>query len=170
MPLLLSVIDFAPYKELSLNIDDSTRIHPYIKQAQQFDLKPLLGEEFYKDLTDNSTSTPNSLLLTGGGYTHQNKNYEFSGLKAALVFYAYARIIENQNIQVTRFGVVYKNNADVSERVDEKTLQRLVQQTRNQARVYWDECELFLNRNSIDYPLWLKKSSNKSRINITAIG
>ena len=170
MPLLLSAIDFAPYKELSLNIDDSTRIDPYIKQAQQFDLKPLLDEEFYKDLTDNSSTAPNSLLLIGGGYNHQNKSYEFSGLKAALVFYAYARIIENQNIHVTRFGVVYKNNADVSKRVDEKTLQRLVQQARNQAKVYWDECELFLNRSSTNYPLWLKKPTSKSRINITAIG
>jgi prephenate dehydratase len=87
-----------------------------------------------------------------------------------LAYYAYARIIENQNIHVTRFGVVFKNNADVSERVDEKTLQRLILQTRNQARAYWDECQLFLNRKSASYPLWANQPNTKPRINISAVG
>ncbi|UPT66887.1 MAG: hypothetical protein M0D57_21070 [Sphingobacteriales bacterium JAD_PAG50586_3] len=170
MPQLISVTDFAAYKELSVNIDDTTRINPYILQAQQFDLKPLVGEVFYKDIIDNPTSTENSLLLTGGAYAYQNKSYEFSGLKSALVYFAYARLLENQNINVTRFGVVFKNNADVSERVDEKTLQRLILQARNQARAYWDECEVFLNRQSTDFPLWSKAPITKPRINISAIG
>jgi hypothetical protein len=170
MPQLLLVTDFATYKELSVNIDDTTRINPYILQAQQFDLKPLVGEVFYKDILDNPTSAENTLLLNGGAYSYQNKNYEFSGLKIVLAYYAYARIIENQNIHVTRFGVVFKNNADVSERVDEKTLQRLILQTRNQARAYWDECHLFLNRKSISYPLWANQPNTKPRINISAVG
>jgi hypothetical protein len=170
MPQLISATDFATYKELSVNIDDTTRINPYILQAQQFDLKLLVGEVFYKDILDNPTSTENALLLNEGSYTHQNKSYEFFGLKSALVYYAYARLLENQNINVTRFGVVFKNNADVSERVDEKTLQRLIQQARGQARAYWDDCEVFLNRKSADYPLWNKAPTTKPRINISAIG
>jgi hypothetical protein len=170
MPQLLLATDFATYKELSLNIDDATRINPYILQAQQFDLKPLLGEQFYKYILDNPATEEIQLLLSGGGYDYQNTNYEFSGLKIVMAYYAYARIIENQNIHVTRFGVVFKNNADVSERVDEKTLQRLILQTRNQARAYWDECLLFLNRKSTAYPLWANHSATKPRVNISAVG
>ena len=170
MPQLISVIDFATYKELSVNIDDTTRINPYILQAQQFDLKPLVGEVFYKSIIDNPTTAETALLLSGGEYIYQNKSYEFSGLKSVLVYHTYARLLENQNINVTRFGVVFKNNADVSERVDEKTLQRLIQQARNQARAYWDECTVFLNRQSANYPLWNKVPTTKPRINISAIG
>lgn len=171
MPLLLSATDFAPYKELSSNLDDGVRLHPYIAQAQQFDLKPLIGELFYKNLVDNQDSTPHTLLLAGGGYGFDGNTYEFSGLKAVLVFFAYARFLENQNINITRFGVVYKNNSDVSERVDEKTLQRLINQAREQALAYWAECVMFLNRKRSSYPFWKGRvDAAKQGLRITAVG
>lgn len=170
MPLLLTATDFAPYRELSPNIDDATRLNPYIAQAQQFDLKPLLGELFYQNLTDNPATTENALLLSGGSYTYNGNTYCFAGLKAALVFYAYSRFIDNQNVNITRFGVVYKNNPEVSERVDEKTLQRLVLQARDQAMGYWIECEQFLKRNPSQYPLWKGHVNQPKAFTISAIG
>lgn len=170
MTLLTSATDFAAYRELSVNIDDAARINPYIAQAQQFDVKPLLGELLFKDLIDNPTTTENELLLSGGSYTYQSANYDFAGLKAVIIFFAYARFLENQNINITRFGIVFKNNADVSERVDEKTLQRLVQQSRNQAQAYWDECGKYLQRNAGLYPLWQKPNSSPGNISISAVG
>jgi hypothetical protein len=151
---LITFSDFEPYRELTGNLDVTERLTPYITQAQNFDLKPLMGNQFYVDVVNNPASTENVLLLDGGDYVYNNNTYTFTGLKAVIVMFAYARFLQNQNINVTRFGIVFKNNNDVSERVDTKTLQFAVTNAKDQAISYWNECIEFLCNNSTDYPLW----------------
>jgi hypothetical protein len=169
--MLISQTDFVNYRELTANLDYTDRLDPFIRQAQQFDIKQLLGEKFYADLTANPATTANAKLLNGGTYTDGGYTYEFTGLKAALVMFTYARLIQNQNVSVTRFGVVFKNNGDVSERVDEKTLQRLTSNARDQAVAYWKECEVFICRNDADYPLYCHTSSvRKGGLTLSGVG
>lgn len=151
---LITFNDFEPYRELTGNLDVNERLNPYINQAQIFDLKELMGNQFYTDLVNNSSDTNYQDLLNGGDYTYNNLVYSFTGLKAVIVMFAYARLLANQNINVTRFGVVFKNNNDVSDRVDTKTLQAAISNAKEQAKAYWNECTEFLCNNSTDYPLW----------------
>lgn len=151
---LITFNDFEPYRELTGNLDVTERLTPYINQAQQFDLKELMGNQFYTDLVNNSSDANYQTLLEGGDYTYNNLTYSFTGLKAVIVMFAYARFLANQNINVTRFGVVFKNNNDVSERVDQKTLQAAISNAKEQGKAYWNECVDFLYHNYTDYPLW----------------
>ena len=171
---LITTADFADYKDISSNIDSAARVDPYILNAERLDLKPLLGERFFADLIANPNTTANALLLDGGDYTYNSNDYNFAGLKAVLVYYSYARFLENQNVNVTRFGVVHKNNPDVSERVDDKTLMRHVSNAREIAKSYFAEVDLFIIRNSTDYPLYHKcyayNESAGAGVRITAVG
>lgn len=170
--MLITQADFPPYREITANLEYTERLNPYIAQAQQFDIKALLGEKFYANLIANPATTANAKLLNGGSYAVDNYTYEFTGLKAVLVMYSYARFLQNQNVNVTRFGVVFKNNNDVSDRVDEKTMQRIMTNAREQAQAYWQECELFICRNSTDYPLYCQtgQSVNKGGPRISGVG
>lgn len=171
---LIQFSDFAPYKDISPNIDSASRIEPYINNAQLLDIKPLLGSVFYADIVANPTTTDNAFLLNGGTYTWGNYTYTFAGLKAVLVYFAYARFIQNQQINVTRFGVVYKNNSDVSERVERSAITGLANEAKEIAKAYFEECELYLSRNPQLFPLWRVSGTdntyNHSGIIISAVG
>ena len=171
---LITFSDFEPYRELTGNLDVTERLNPYITQAQNFDLKQLMGNQFYTDLVNNSSDQNYQDLLNGGDYVYNNLTYSFTGLKAVIVMFAYARFLANQNINVTRFGVVFKNNNDVSERVDTKTLQAAISNAKEQAIAYWNECEEFLCNNSTDYPLWgddpVVTGRKKGGVVITGVG
>jgi hypothetical protein len=151
---LITFNDFEPYRELTGNLDVTERLTPYINQAQIFDIKELMGNQFYTDLVNNYADANYQALLNGGEYTYNNLTYSFTGLKAVIVMFAYARFLANQNINVTRFGVVFKNNSDVSDRVDTKTLQAAISNAKEQGKAYWNECTEFLCNKSTDYPLW----------------
>lgn len=169
MNLLISPSNFAQYRQLSASIDASARLEPYIRQAQELDLLPLLGNALFTHIVNNPTTPENTALLDGGPYTHNSQHLTHFGLRAALVFFAYARFIEAQNISITRFGVVYKANTDVSERIDTATLQHLISQTREQAQAYFNITQQFLEANLGDYPLY-KSTNSPQRTNITPVG
>ena len=54
-----------------------------------FDLKGLVCESFFQDLTNETPVRDYTLLLEGGSYTFEGKKYEFAGLKAVLSYFAY---------------------------------------------------------------------------------
>lgn len=153
---LITVADFAPYRALNLNQVQARVLDPFIAEAQEFDLKPLLGSAFYKDIVDNIGDTKYQELLKGKTYTNdRDETVEFQGLTAALVYYTYARYVENKPIVDTKHGVVRKKT-NFSEPVDDKTLARKVGQARSGGVSYWRDVEDFLNINAnrTVYPLW----------------
>jgi hypothetical protein len=48
--LLITKTDFAPYRNLTVNLDDTKRLEPFILEAQRIDLINLLGKRLYFDL------------------------------------------------------------------------------------------------------------------------
>lgn len=89
-----------------------------IEEAEIMDLRPRLGTALYNALSEERCEA----LLEGGTYTDEcGKLRSFVGLKRALAYYAYARIVKMAGIVVTRFGVVkkeeeYSENAQLNER------------------------------------------------------
>ena len=83
-------------------IDDSKATR-FIVEAEEMDVRPVLGDKMLAYIRDNVAQVSN--LLNGTTYTYNGQTYTFSGLKKAVAYYTYARLIVGGDIEVTRSGV-----------------------------------------------------------------
>ena len=143
--------DVRKVRPIAENVKDCKRIEPYIREVEQLDVMPAIGVSLYKQITQDNFTTylktnGNIPILTNNGdkiiltefqwnkfingdyYTYCNcscnseEKYS-AGLIAAISYLAYARMLPNQPLNVTAFGIVQKTTT-LSEPVDEKTLFR----------------------------------------------
>ena len=173
--LLISEADINLYRTISPSVETAKRIVPFVQEAQELDLRPLVGDVFYSELLLQGTGVP---LLEGEYYTDLNgHSIWFEGLRAPLAHWAYARFLENQQITVTSHSVVVKDNP-YSTPIDSKTLSQRVVQVRSSAHAYWLQVEKYLsvkksqNPTTLPFSLYTGIESAKSfesGIRITAI-
>jgi hypothetical protein len=164
MPLLDLLIDkgiINNYAQLALNIEDRF-LQPHIRAAQNIDIEPLLGNEFYYDMVQNRDNDNYKALLNGGNYTYQNRTYYFDGLRAAIACYAYARYAQNANVVSTPFGMQTKSAQEYATTASNKDVQGVCNEKRNEGLKYLSDCLLFLNRNESTYPLWRNEACGSS--------
>lgn len=81
-----------------------------IEEAQLLDIKPAIGDALYLRLF-NPADADAQLLWQGGQYTCGCGSRVFAGLRKALLYYAYARIVRASGGVVTRFDYVVKRDA-----------------------------------------------------------
>lgn len=162
MTQLITISDFTPYKAISANLNAVKKLDPFILEAQQFDLKKLMGNAFYLAFLDDFTASPPlalySDLFNGSTFLQGTKTLRHEGLKAVLCYLSYARYVLNSNVEATAFGTVKKITAE-SEHVDEKTIIRLYNQATEGAMQYWEDVKKYLNVQ--DYDLWTNCSDDK---------
>lgn len=123
--MIITVNDIRTYRQVARNIDDS-RVEIYIREAESLDILPAIGAEEYDRLSaetpDPALSDDEQLLLSGGTYEDEaGVKRRFEGLKAALAYFAYARFVRNHQLNVTPFGVVYKDG-DESTQTDTRAI------------------------------------------------
>jgi hypothetical protein len=157
MTPLITINDIRARKSISLNVNEVAQLTPQILEAQDFDLRPFMGDEFYFALVDDIKASPSLTvyadLWNGCTYTFGGRQYTQEGLKTYLVYASYARYVANASTIATATGLVGKNN-QYSEPVTDKTIARITEQTRSGSQVYLNRVTDFLNRNRTDYPLW----------------
>lgn len=158
--LLISKADFVPYVELSANLDAVKKLNTHIEHAQEFDLRPLIGDLLYYDLLKNSTDQKYLDLLNGKEYQVSGVDFSFKGLVPVIVHYATARLIPNLNSMVSATGFVSKLN-DLSNPVEPKEISRAVTMYESLANGYWQKAKSFLDIHFLTYTLW--ERSNCSR-------
>jgi hypothetical protein len=174
MSLLISISDFEGFPAISVNTNVVKKLNPYIKEAQELDLLPILGQELYWALMEDFEASPSlatySDLFNGSEYTLNGRTYKHQGLKPALIYFTYARYRMNANEEETATGLVIKNNP-YSEPASEKSIARRVDQARSAAFAYMEPVIKFLNDNEEDYPLWRNtcKQVNKRSTRISGI-
>ena len=111
MRLLVNKQECSKYLSVSL-FRKEEEFNRFIREAQMFDLKGLVCESFFQDLTSETPVRDYTLLLEGGSYTFEGKKYEFAGLKAVLSYFAYARYIFVGHQVDTPMGIKVKENQD----------------------------------------------------------
>lgn len=161
-PLLLTKDDFRDYRDITLNADD-TRINQSIREAQMDEMQQFLGDELYLAIMKAWTGTdfpagPYADLWNGVDYTYQGKQIRFHGLQPAIALYAYARMLDNIQLNVTRAGAVTFVN-DESEATAQAQITTKVKSARSQALVYLARADKFLNAKRADYPEYQGKDS-----------
>lgn len=138
----------------------SERVTPYMKEAQQIDLKELLGDALYLDFmtkfddsNQGATYTAYQELLKGKIYMYGGRSIEHPGLIGFLAYSALAHFFANNQINATSFGIVQKD-WEGSTPVDAATLRQTITELRSNALAFKADIEKFLSANSVTYPLY----------------
>ena len=128
---------------------------------------------FFIDILNFEYANKYAERLSGGDYeTSRVANRYFYGLKKALCYYAYARLMKNGDYNVDRFGTSmkqgeYSSNAAYKEKVTAYNDAFAV------GDVYLKECVIYLKENKDKYPLYNgmgKITSNRIRYKMVGEG
>lgn len=154
--LLITVDDIKQYRPVSL---DQKRCDPFILEAQENDLRTILNDALYLDFVEKVFDTSDAMyshyqnLLLGCNYNLNGKTINFPGIKPMLCYYTLSRIITNNQINITAYGVVQKV-IDESTPIDSATLKMLVTELRSVAISYQSRLVEFLENNKNIYQLY----------------
>lgn len=170
---LLTLQDIQEYKPMSNNIGFDKKVEPFIKEAQYFDLRPILGDELYlavKNEVENPPFVNYEDLWNGSEYLCGDITYINPGLKAVLVYQSYARFLTKADTNSTAYDMVRKENK-YSQGISDKKQAELVAQSMSGARGLEFEVLNFLKRNSSDYPLFrcTPEKGTTGRTRITSV-
>lgn len=154
----------------------SERVDGFIDEAEMMSVKPIIGDALYLDLLDN-IDTPceaYNLLLGGGKYTSSDGQTKvLRGLRVATAYYAYARVVKNNAINVTSFGTVFKSD-EHSQNIDNKQILRIYDDAINYGNLMMNEVLALLVDKPVDYPLYISApvtpQQSSRRVSVTSIG
>lgn len=86
-------------------IDDDKAVR-FIVEAEDLDVRPVLGDRLFLYIYENQSDIEVvNNILNGTVYKYNGNTYLFYGLKTAIAYYAYARLIVGGDIEVTRSGL-----------------------------------------------------------------
>ncbi|RKR84911.1 hypothetical protein BDD43_5164 [Mucilaginibacter gracilis] len=170
-PLLITKQDFAAYRNLTVNMDDSKRLEPFILEAQRLDLCRMLGKRLYFDMIKYLTSyaagiaaqtdmapyqpTADELwfqkLLNGTTYNYTWPDQStttkiYAGLKPVLVYLSFARFVRSDNVRSTQSGFV-KKTVDFSVQISDKEIQAVASRAEADANAFFTATEDFMADN-----------------------
>lgn len=160
MAQLITKAQAMAFLQIAVGVSDS-EYNNFIEQAQEFDLKELVCEEFYNDLLKNKSEPKYALLISGGDYEYEGKTYSFKGLVGVLAYFSYARFQLDSPAVSTSHGMVFKTTPN-SQPVPLEERRNTYYQKRAQANTLFKDVTNFIERNIQDYPLWNSCSSGCS--------
>lgn len=149
-------------RDVTANLD-AEEFDPYIVEAEEIDIKVILGNALFTDLVNNLTSSdPDyAFLLAGGTYTEGGYTYEMKGLKYVLQYYAWSRYLDNPYIH-TVSGLT-SHSDEFGTKPDANELKKIADNVRSSAWNFMRDVTDYLNRKATGFPLWSCDSQgNKS--------
>lgn len=160
---LVTKTDLDGYKYIADSVKNHATWPQFVSEAQLLDVKSWLSDALLFEIIGQAKSLPptisaaNETLLNGGTYSYGGKTFYFQGLKACIIYYAFARFTNRTPFNYTSAGIVVKES-DFSTPVTDKVVQRLETESRLTADAIKCEIITYLNRNSDLYPLWAGKA------------
>jgi hypothetical protein len=136
----------------------------FINEAQEFDFKPLVQEDFYFDLLDKKADVAWKKLIDGGSYEHNGRTYSFQGIATVLSYFSYSRFVMNSSAVSTTHGMVVKTTPNSTPLILEER-KNLWYKKREEANLMMVDVVKFIERNSTDYPSWNESKSCVSKSN-----
>lgn len=132
----------------------SDKIESYIREAENMDVRPALGDALFLDI--KAEPDKYQLLLSGGEYEAKCGGKRLLvGLKSAMAYYSYARLVKNGDGNVTRFGYVNKDD-EYSSRPELREKLQAYNDAFDVASRYMKECVDYLNENQDKFTLFRK--------------
>jgi len=138
---------------------DGVRWEPFCLESQDLDLRPIMGDSLYYDFMTKfySTGDPSysiyQTLLNGLSYTYNGQTIYYDGLKPLVVYNTLARFVQNNPVNITRFGVVTKI-VNQSQTVDPQVLRQVVNELKSNAKSYENQVRQYLDNNVTTYTMY----------------
>jgi hypothetical protein len=171
MELLINKSDVAGILQVAIGYNE-TQFNVFIREAQDFDLKPLFREEFYIDLVEGRESDPFLNLINGGNYTYNDREYRHRGIKDVLSYFAYARFILKSDYVSNSHGFSKKTTPH-SEPINLEERRNMYYKYRKDANFILEDVIKFIERNISDFPTWREDNecepSNRGSFSTTVI-
>lgn len=160
----------ANIKQISIHVDDQL-INNSIIEAQEIDLSPIIGEQVYISILENKGSYTDVYknLMDGCIYTYEDNKYELRGIKVALCYLAYARIIKSVDNSVSRSGFLQKDN-DHSVHSAIKERLAAANEAAGTGVYYANKCLDYILRNISSFPVYSKLTKSKKKFSINVLG
>lgn len=147
---------------------DPIEFNTFINEAQEFDFKPLVLEEFYFDLLSKKDLAAWKKLIDGGNYTYENREYQFQGISTVLSYFAFARFKMDSSAVSTSHGFVVKTNPNSTPLgLDER--KNAYYRKREEANLIMLDVIKFIERNLVDYPSWKNSECSLTKNNYAPI-
>lgn len=121
------------------NIRDK-RIIPYLQEVEDASIIPAIGAELYERL--DSGELADDTLISGGYYDTKQGRRLCHGIRKAVAYIAYAKMLRANKVSVTAFGVTEKRG-NFSQSADETSV--------NYAANHADKMGTFYLDSSIEY-------------------
>lgn len=144
---------------------DGLRWEPFCLEAQDLDLRPILGDGLYYDLMNEFYDTGDDmyanyqLLINGEAYTLNGQTVYFDGIKPMLGYFTLARLVQNHPINITRFGIVNKVIPQ-SQNVDPQVIRQVVNELKSNAMTYVNQVNTYLLQKNSTFTLYIGSNSN----------
>lgn len=139
---------------------DSKEFETFINEAQEFDFKPLVPEDFYFDLLSKKDEETWKTLIDGGNYTYEGRTYSFQGIATVLSYFSYARFVMSSGAVSTSHGIVIKTTPNSTPLTLEER-KNFYYKKREEANLMMIDVVKFIDRNIADYPSWNNSTSCK---------
>ena len=116
-----------------------------IEEAQNLDIIPAIGADWWLRVVDRNDDAVAALLWEGGIYNDTcGKAHIFAGLRKALLYYAYGRLLRSQGGVSTRFDFVVKAD-QYSDSADLQAKAQAYNEAFSIADGYKAQCLAYLN-------------------------
>lgn len=142
-----NLISLAEFKQLarpaSVHMDEN-EVLAYVRESEDLNVKPLIGVTLYNTLVnaayESDLTSEQNILFKGGTYTNDcGQTKECAGLKRAVAYLAYARMIAANGGMVTRTGY-YAHDDDYATRVDDNNRANAKREVQNMGDFYLGSC------------------------------
>ncbi len=163
------ILTVSEFKELarptSKHIEEN-EVSTFIRECEDMHVIPAVGLETFENLTVEEVSEECQTLLNGGVWTdREGKKRKCAGLKMALAYFVYGKMMMADGAIVTRTGLM-QHNDDYASRTDDKNRVRRYNDVMNVAETYLDGCLSYWKSVKGD----AVKPVRGSRVHIHAIG
>lgn len=144
--MITTIENLKEIRDISNNLKDG-RILPYIKEVEDAYILPTIGADLYERL-DNGEEE-DAILLNGGYYeidTPDGKKKEKCfGIRLAVAYYAYSKVLRNNMVNVTAFGITEKQTS-LSNPSDNHDIDDAVAQARTMGEYYLKSVVRYLGK------------------------
>ncbi len=137
---------------------DSREFETFINEAQEFDFKPKVQEDFYFDLLSKKDEPAWKKLIDGGEYPFNGRTYSFQGISTVLSYFCYARFKMSSGEVSTSHGFVVKTTPNSTPITDDNKKNAWYKK-REEANLMMIDVVKFIERNIADYPSWNDSNS-----------
>lgn len=130
---------------------DETEVIAFVREVEDLHIIPLIGTELYNTLVtavlDSDLTAEQRILFKGGTWSSScgcNTDKVCAGLKRAVAYLAYARMVAVNGGIVTRTGY-YQHNDTYADRTDDKNRANARRDVQNMAEFYLGQCVEYYN-------------------------